>query len=261
MARPVKNNCDYFPHFTTMRNHKKVKALRAKFGQVLGYAFWNMILEYLTEQDGIELENSDLEIEMFAGELGVSATEIRDMVDYCIKIELLFLTDDNFIYSESLNELLQPVFEKRKRAKELSKTRKRHNNGSYCNNDTTTRGVSVTEMPQIKVNKSKVNKSKEEIIKETCFSFNEFWDIYPKKVDKKEAEKKYAKLSEEKRQKIKDTIKAFIVYKPFPTYNLPNPSTYINKERWNDVITPEQNKDPFYKEPIVDRTHGFSVQF
>jgi hypothetical protein len=166
MARPMKNNCDYFPHFTTMRNHKKVKALRAKFGQVLGYAFWSMFVEYLTEQDGIELENSDLEIEMFAGELGVSATEIRDMVDYCIKIELLFLTKDNFIYSESLNELLQPVFEKRKRAKELSKTRKRHNNGSYCDNDTTACGVSVTEMPQSKENKSKENKSKEEIIKE-----------------------------------------------------------------------------------------------
>lgn len=166
MARPIKNNCDYFPHFTTMRNHKKVKALRAKFGQVLGYAFWSMILEYLTEQDGIELENSDLEIEMFAGELGVSATEILDMVDYCIKIELLFLTKDNFIYSESLNELLQPVFEKRKRAKELSKTRKRHNNGSYCNNDTTTCGVSVTEIPQSKGKESKENKSKEENIKE-----------------------------------------------------------------------------------------------
>ena len=103
--------------------------------------------------------------------------------------------------------------------------------------------------------------TKEEIIKETCFSFNEFWDIYPKKVDKKAAEQKYNKLSEEKRQKIKDTIDDFIVYKPFPTYNLPNPSTYINKERWNDVITPEQNKDPFYREPIVDRTHGFSIQF
>jgi hypothetical protein len=85
-----------------MRNHKKVKALRAKFGQVLGYAFWSMIIEYLTEQDGIELENSDLEIEMFAGELGISATEIRDMVNYCIKIELLFIDNTNHIFSKNL---------------------------------------------------------------------------------------------------------------------------------------------------------------
>lgn len=180
----MKNNCDYFPHFTTMRNHKKVKALRAKFGQVLGYAFWSMVIEYLTEQDGIEFEYSEIEIEMFAGELGVSSTEIRDMVDYCIKIELLFLTNDNFIYSESLNESLQPVFEKRKRAKELSKTRKRHNNGSYCDNDTTTCGVSVTEMPQSKVKESKEKKSKENNkedkiqIDENPFNYLEYHTYY-----------------------------------------------------------------------------------
>lgn len=161
MARPMKNNCDYFPHFTSMRNHKKVKALRAKFGQVLGYAFWSMILEYLTEQDGIEFENSDLELEMFAGELGVSATEIRDIIDYCIKIELLFLNSDNFIYSDSLNELLQPVFDKRKKAKEASKARQRHKNGSFCGNNTQSPLVSATEIPQSKVKKSKVKKSKE----------------------------------------------------------------------------------------------------
>jgi hypothetical protein len=161
MGRPQKNNCDYFPHFTTMRNHKKVKALRNKFGMVLGYAFWSMFLEYLTEQDGIELENSDLELEMFSGELGVSATEIRSMIDYCIKIELLFLNEDNFIYSESLNENLQPVFDKRQRAKESSKTRKRHKNGSYCMKKTNRVGVSATEMPQSRVEESKGKESKE----------------------------------------------------------------------------------------------------
>ena len=144
-----------------MRNHKKVKALRAKFGQVLGYAFWSMILEYLTEQDGIEFENSDLELEMFAGELGVSATEIRDIIDYCIKIELLFLNSDNFIYSESLNELLQPVFDKRKKAKEASKARQRHKNGSFCGNNTQSPLVSATETPQRKEKESKEEESKE----------------------------------------------------------------------------------------------------
>jgi len=160
MARPSKNNCDYFPHLTTMRNHKKIKALRVKFGQVLGYAFWSMFVEYLTEQDGNELENSEIEMEMFAGELGVSVTEIQDMVNYCIKIELLFLTEDNFIYSDSLNEYLKPVFDKRQKAKEHSKTRKRHKNGSFCNNNIQVDGVSVTEMPQTKVEKTKVKESK-----------------------------------------------------------------------------------------------------
>lgn len=161
MARPIKNNCDYFPHRTTMRNHRKIKALRSTFGQVLGYAFWSMFVEYLTEQDGIELENSEIEIEMFAGELGVSAAEIRSMIDYCIKIELLFLTKDNFIYSDSLNIELQPVFEKRNREKEKSMTRRRHENGTFAINNTTNEGVSAAEIPQIIVDKIIVDKNKE----------------------------------------------------------------------------------------------------
>jgi len=166
MARTVKNNCEYFPHLTTMRNHKKVKALRNKFGQVSGYAFWSMFVEYLTEQDGNEIENSEMEFEMFAGELGVSVTEIRDMIDYCLKIELLFLSDENFIYSESLNENLQPVYDKRKRAKESSKTRKRRENGNFCDSNTTGVDETVTETPQSKVEYSKEEKRREEGEKE-----------------------------------------------------------------------------------------------
>ena len=161
MARTVKNNCDYFPHLTTMRNHKKIKALRNKFGQVLGYAFWSMFVEYLTEQDGTEIENSEMEFEMFSGELGVSVTEIRELINYCIKIELLFLSEENFIYSESLNDNLQPVFDKRKRSKDSSKTRKRRENGSFCDSNSIVTGETTAETPHIKVDKSRVNKSKE----------------------------------------------------------------------------------------------------
>lgn len=175
MARPTKNNCDYFPHQTTMRNHRKVKALRNKFGQVLGYAFWAMFIEYLTEQDGCEVENSEIELDMFAGELGVSVTEIQEMVNYCIRIELLFLNKDNFIYSESLNDNLLPVFEKRKKAKEMSKTRKRRENGTFIQEKTTALGVTVAETPQSKVEYSKVKKSTSSMSAEaflSCFHNN-----------------------------------------------------------------------------------------
>lgn len=142
-GRPSKNNCDYFRHFTTMRNHRKVKALRNKFGQVLGYAFWAMILEYLTQADGNEIEYSDMEIELFAGELGVSATEIRDMVDFCVRMEMLFVVN-GFIKSNSLDEELKFVYDKREIAKEISETRKRREDGTFDSNAESL-GVSVTE--------------------------------------------------------------------------------------------------------------------
>jgi len=159
MARPQTNNADYFPHYNSMRNHRKVKMLRNKFGSVLGYAFWSMMLEWLTEHDGLEWDYSEIEIEMFASELGVSAAEIPPMVDYCIRVCLLTKTDSGFVFSESLNDTLQPVFIKRSREREKSKDRKRKENGTFISLKTTSRGVSAAEIPQ-----SRVEYSKEEYI-------------------------------------------------------------------------------------------------
>lgn len=159
-GRPSKNNVDYFPHFNNLRNHRKVRAIRNKFGQALGLAFWCLILEWLIEHDGLEFEYSDMEVEMLSVELDISAAELREMVDYCVKLEMLFLTDSNFLYSDSLNEKLSPVFEKRNRERERSLTRKRRENGQFQPKKGHTTGVSAAEKPQSKVKKSKEEKSK-----------------------------------------------------------------------------------------------------
>lgn len=160
MARPVKNNCDYFPHDAGMRNHKKVKALRSKFG-VTGYAVWSLLLEYITGSDGNVFPYTDLEFELMSGDFGVSATEIRSVVDYCILLELLF-NRNGFINSDSLDERLAPVYEKRGKAKELSKKQLR-DNGKFVSSNTDSTAVSVTEMPQSKVKEIEVNKSKKKV--------------------------------------------------------------------------------------------------
>lgn len=156
MARPAKNYCDYFPHDRDMRNHRKIKAIRTKLG-ITGYAIWGMLLEYLTGIDGNEFEQSESEMELIAGDFGVSVTEISDLLDYCIKLELLFIKN-GFIHSESLDENLLPVYEKRKVSKGISKKQQRIN-GKFSINNSVSNGVSVTEKPYIRVDKSKVNKS------------------------------------------------------------------------------------------------------
>ena len=50
MARPKKNNAEYFTHDADMRNDVKIKALRRKFSHT-GYAVWNYLLETLTDSD------------------------------------------------------------------------------------------------------------------------------------------------------------------------------------------------------------------
>ena len=87
----------------------------------------------------------------------------------------------------------------------------------------------------------------------TDFDFSKFWSLYPKKVGSKEkCEKAFDKLSITDRQKIESTLSVFIKHKPFETYTLPYPQTYLNNKRWNDEIPLQINnisiKDERFKE-------------
>lgn len=72
--------------------------------------------------------------------------------------------------------------------------------------------------------------------KDSVFSFEEFWSLYPKKVGKKKCEQKYDKLPSTDKQKIKDTLSNFSQYRRFEGWTHPDPLTYLNGERWNDDL-------------------------
>ena len=99
--------------------------------------------------------------------------------------------------------------------------------------------VSVSVSDNVAVN----DNEKEKTNNNTCFSFDDFWFAYPNKTGKKVCESKYRQVKEHDREKIKNTINDFINNKPFKDYNYPNPSTYLNQERWNDEIK-SKNKEP-----------------
>lgn len=164
----MKNNCDYFPHYVTMRNHRKVKVLRNKFGAVLGYAYWSMMLEWITELNGNSFKYNDFEVEMFASELGEPKETVKEMIDYSIKIGLLDLNGDT-IFSNSLDDFLAPVYNKREKNKEAAKKRRRGKGGLFSSDlveyaDTVPRDLVVSPdfEPQSRVEYSRVENSKEE---------------------------------------------------------------------------------------------------
>jgi hypothetical protein len=69
----------------------------------------------------------------------------------------------------------------------------------------------------------------------TCFSFDEFWNLYNKKLDTKTCKNKYSKLSEAERQKIKDSLPIYLSTlkdKQYQKY----PQTYLNNQCWNDEL-------------------------
>lgn len=66
--------------------------------------------------------------------------------------------------------------------------------------------------------------------------FSEFWNIYPRKEKKKDAQLKWDKLPLETQKKILQTLPKFLQGKE--TKYVPMPVTYFNAQRWDDELTP-----------------------
>jgi DNA-binding transcriptional MocR family regulator len=66
-------------------------------------------------------------------------------------------------------------------------------------------------------------------------SFDLFWDAYPKKVAKKSALTAFKRLKASDQQKAIADIQSGRYSKTDPQF-IPNPSTYLNQERWNDEV-------------------------
>jgi len=117
MARPIKNNADYFPHDADMRNDPRVKALRRKF-KLEGYAIYNLILEYLTDAEFFEVKVDKLGIELMAGDFDCSTEILESVLNYAIDLGLI-QSDNSILSCKSLDNRLEPLLSKRKRDREV----------------------------------------------------------------------------------------------------------------------------------------------
>ena len=118
MPRPQKNNADWFSHDKDMRNDRKIKALRSKYG-MNGYATYSMLLEALTDAEYCRIEYSDIEIELLAGDFGIDSELFKEILQYMDKLNLI--TIGEYIFCEKLDERLKPVFEERERQRKKYK--------------------------------------------------------------------------------------------------------------------------------------------
>jgi hypothetical protein len=118
-----------------MRDDPKIKALRRKFGHT-GYSVWNMLLESITDSDNFRFS---IDYEITAGDYDVDPDTLREIILYCVKMDLLQTnTNDTIIWSKTLDNRMQPLLSKRKR-----------------NRNPTDDELSTSENPQSKVKESK----------------------------------------------------------------------------------------------------------
>jgi hypothetical protein len=157
MARPTKNNADYFSHDADMRNHRKMKAVRAKFG-LEGYAVWNMLLEVLTDAEHFAIDIDEVEIELIAGDFGIEGDTLSEMISYFIRLKLLE-QQNGTLTCASLIERMQPLLDKRERQKNYAESKKKRKNNNNQVNDVEN-SVTDVENTQSKVKYSIVKESK-----------------------------------------------------------------------------------------------------
>ena len=104
-----------------MRNDIKVKALRRKFGHT-GYAVWCFMLEVLTDKDDFTMDFGELDQELLAADFDVPVEELREIIEYSVKIGL-FQQDGDKIYSEAHKKRFAEVFEIWEKRREQRKRR------------------------------------------------------------------------------------------------------------------------------------------
>ena len=158
-----------------------------------------------------------------------------------------FLDED----PKNLNFLVNLCYESQRHSIETSvKGWKRATNDTLGIDPSTPLGTTLPTNP--KEEEEKGEEEEEKVIPREK-KFDIFWKVYPKKVAKDKCKSKFMKLPESDIEKIKDTIRDFIAYKPFADYTHPNPFTYLNQKRWEDVITPkevERTKQEIYEEQL-----------
>lgn len=127
MARPLKDNADWYAHHAQMRNNRKVKALRARFG-LEGYAVWNLLLECLTEADKFVMAWGEIDQELIAGDFGLAVERLAEIVAYCHRLGLLSI-EGGQIFSKNHQDGMKPLLDVRERKRQWKLAKKPKSDG------------------------------------------------------------------------------------------------------------------------------------
>lgn len=235
MPRSRKATVDYFPHSCT--HGKTIHIIESKYGND-GYAFWFKLLELLgsTENHFIDCNDPAAWEYMLAQTRvnGETATLILNLLSSLNAINELFWTM-KVIWSDNFVKNLEAVYQRRRIDVFTNEDIK-----AYCQQKRYLNGINVNINPQSKVKESK---GKESRVKHSV-GFLKFYDAYPKKEAKSEAEKSFLKINPDEilLGKMLTAISWQSKTEKWQKENgkyIPMPSTWLNQRRWEDEAPSE----------------------
>jgi hypothetical protein len=234
MARPRKEGMDYFPHDVNLASDKKVEALRIIHGND-GYAFFCIMLELIYQENNFELNVSDAEtIQILAKKTEVTPQKLQEMILTSIKhgcFDRERYENDRVLTSNGIKKRASMVVDKRE------KTRKTYVTSQAQVSDVVSAAEMGEESTQSK-SKSK-RKVKEKVIKTYTTEFDEFWNVYPRKIGKVECFKTWEKVIKNGEQssliiQCADNYAKDCLNKNTEERFIKHPKTFLNDERYKD---------------------------
>ena len=223
------NNSFYFSHDYNCRTDEKIKKLLMKYGMT-GYGiFWSIVEDLYNNANALQLD-----YERIAYELRCDESIVKNIINDFN----LFVIEGNYFKSLSVEIRMEKRMEISATASKAANIRWEKYRSNT--NAMQTHSESNADVMQRKGKESKIN---------TIYSFDDFWNLYNKKVDTKKCKDKFEKLSDKELEQIKSSLPDYIASTPDVQYRK-NPLTYLNGKCWMDEIKKEIKLD-WKGDPIV----------
>lgn len=242
----------WFSHDSNAKDDPKCIILIEELG-LEGYGIFWVLIETLRDQKDFKAPLRI--IPAIARRYNTSSEKIKAVIS---RYELFQVENEEFFFSPSLISRMQNLLHKKheKRIGGIKGNLIKYGHASKEQLDKLTddeilrlnehkTGFSHTDHSPIALKERRVKDSKGEESKDTCYDFDDFWDDYGKKKDKKKSVAKWKRINESDREKIKEFIPVYKRYEPNPDYRK-NPTTFLNSEIWNDdwsAYPPKQERN------------------
>lgn len=230
----------YFSHDSNARNSDKLLQVRMKYGSE-GYGIYFMILERLREETEYM---SVKDYNMIAFDLRVDTSKVKSVVeDFGL---FVFTEDGKYFYSESLNERMSMMNEKKQKKSESAKKaaearwekNKQKKEVEQCDSNADAMQPQCESMP----NKRKETKLKEikthskDVRTTSLADFNEFWKKYPNKIKAEQAASLWLSIDPDETlvEEIMEGLKRWLASDQWERGIYQSPVNWLRDERWKD---------------------------
>ena len=228
----------WFKHDTDALQDAKIEHLIMKFG-LEGYGLYFACVELIaaslsSDNCSFELEHNEV---LLAHRFKKTPQKIKEMFGFMIEIGL-------FQYNEESKRLMCIQLLKRvdNTMAQHPEIKKIQNNGNFKKLKETLNDLKSFKADKIRIDKNRTDTEQKKRVEEW---FNDFWELYPRKVAKEKAKEKFIGLKPDEKlfYEIIGGLKEYINSDQWQKNEgqfIPHPTTFLNQKRWQDEMTQKE---------------------